>query len=232
MAPFSEKSSLIRPASRRPYGSLYFLTMDEAPLDHLQQIEAACEAGIRWIQLRMKQAGPEEFLNIARAAKKICDAADCALIINDRVEIAARVKAHGVQLGKYDMSPGEARQLLGDDFIIGATANTAEDIREHYRAGADYVGLGPYRFTTTKKNLSPILGLEGYRQIMDQLRREQIELPVFAIGGIGKEDIAGLLQTGVQGIAFSGLLVHAGDRVATVRGLKEEIQKIRGAGIL
>jgi thiamine-phosphate pyrophosphorylase len=201
--------------------------MDEAPLDHLQQVEAACGAGIRWIQLRMKQAGTDEFLDIAAAAKKICDAGDCALIINDRVEIAARVKAHGVHLGKLDMPPGEARRLLGDDFIIGGTANTVADIREHYRAGADYVGLGPYRFTTTKKNLSPILGLEGYRRIMDQLRQEQINIPVIAIGGIGKEDISSLLQAGVQGIAFSGLLVHAGDKKATVRGLKEEIQKIR-----
>src|SRR5258708_26352612 len=212
--------------------SLYFLTMDDGPLDHLQQVEAACEVGIRWIQLRMKQAGAEEFLDTAIAAKKICDASDCALIINDRVEVAARVKAHGVHLGKSDMPPAEARRLLGENFIIGATANTAEDIRQHYQAGADYVGLGPYRFTTTKKNLSPILGLEGYRQIMDELRQESIEIPVNAVRGIGTADIPSLLLTGVQGIAFSGLLVHAGDRATTVRLLKEEIQKIRYSGIL
>lgn len=196
--------------------------MDEGPLDHLRQIEAACGAGIRWIQLRMKQAGAEEFLDVAIAAKKICDAADCALIINDRVEIAARVRAHGVHLGKSDMPLAEARRLLGKDYIIGATANTIEDIRS--RAGADYVGLGPYRFTTTKKNLSPILGLEGYRRIMDELRQESIKIPVIAIGGIGAADIASLMQTGVQGIAFSGLLVHAGDRIAAVRLLREEIK--------
>lgn len=206
--------------------------MDEGPLDHLQQIEIACEAGIRWIQLRMKLAGTEEFLDTARAAKKICDAGDCTLIINDRVEIAARVGAHGVHLGKSDMPPAEARRLLGEGFIIGATANTAEDIREHGRAGADYVGLGPYRFTTTKKQLSPILGLEGYRRIMEELRRDSIEIPVIAIGGIETADLSSLLQTGVRGIAFSGLLVHADDRAATVRLLKEEIQRIRYSGVL
>lgn len=206
--------------------TLYFITMDEGPLDHLQQVQAACNAGIQWIQLRMKQADDPTFLATARAAKKICDAAGCALIINDRVSIAAEVKAHGVHLGKLDMSPAAARQLLGSGYIIGGTANTADDITGHYRAGADYVGLGPFRYTTTKKSLSPILGLEGYQKIMDQLRREQINIPVIAIGGIGKEDIVSLLDTGIQGIAFSGLLVHARDRPAVVRELKTEMQKL------
>ena len=223
MASAFGKSSLIRSATWRPCGSLYFLTMDEGPLDHLRQVEAACQAGIRWVQLRMKQADPDQFLDIATEAKKICDEWGCALIINDRVEIAARIKAHGVHLGKQDMQPEEARRQLGDDFIIGGTANTVEDIRGHQLAGADYVGLGPYRYTTTKKNLSPILGLEGYRRIMDQCRREQINIPVIAIGGIGEGDAAPLLATGVQGIAFSGLLVHAADRKATIQLLKSTI---------
>ena len=222
----------IRSTTWKFWNSLYFLTMDDGPLDHLQQVEAACKAGIRWIQLRMKQAGADEFLETAQAARKICDIAGCALIINDRVEIAARVKADGVHLGKFDMPPGEARRLLGDDFVIGATANTAQDIREHYQAGADYVGLGPYRFTTTKKNLSPILGLEGYQRIMEELRQDSIEIPVIAIGGIGTADMPILLQTGVQGIAFSGLLLQAGDKEATVRSMEEQIQKIRYSGIL
>ena len=219
----ADKSNQIRSIPWKPWSSLYFLTMDDGPLDHLRQIEAACKAGIRWIQLRMKQAGTDRFLETARAAKKICDDADCSLIINDRVEIAARVNAHGVHLGKSDMPPGEARQLLGNGFIIGATANTAQDIREHYQAGADYVGLGPYRFTTTKKNLSPILGMDGYRRIMEELRKESVDIPVIAIGGIGTADYAALLQAGVQGIAFSGLLLRAGDRAATVRLLEETI---------
>ena len=229
MASAPERSDRIRPGTWLPYGSLYFLTMDEGPLDHLQQVEAACQAGIRWIQLRMKLAGEEEFLYTAREAKKICDSADCALIINDRVAVAAEIKANGVHLGKFDMPTAEARKLLGNRFIIGATANTVDDIRGHYRTGADYVGLGPFRFTTTKKNLSPILGLEGYQKIMEQLHREQIDLPIIAIGGLVKEDLVPLLQAGVHGIAFSGLLVHADDPVATVRGLKEEIQKIKNS---
>lgn len=195
--------------------------MDEGPIDHLQQVEAACKAGIKWIQLRMKQASDEEVRATALAAKKITDANGCVLIINDRVEIAQEVKAGGVHLGKQDMAVSEARRLLGEDMIIGGTANTIEDIREHCAQGADYIGLGPYRYTTTKKNLSPILGLEGYRQIMRVLKQEQLSIPVIAIGGIEMKDAAALFGAGLHGIAFSGMLVHAGDRAAMVESINK-----------
>jgi thiamine-phosphate pyrophosphorylase len=210
----------------RPPGRLYFLTMDDAPIGHVRQVEAACQAGIRWIQLRMKQASDEEVVEAARAAKKICTGWDCALIVNDRVAVAAEVGVHGVHLGKQDMAVSEARRLLGEDRIIGGTANTIEDIREHWRQGADYIGLGPYRYTTTKKNLSPILGLEGYQRIMNQMEREGIPLPVVAIGGIGVKDVVALLEAGLHGIAFSGMLVHAGDRPGVVQSLAETIKNI------
>jgi thiamine-phosphate diphosphorylase len=212
------------PIVRRPVGRLYFLTMDDAPIGAVQQVEAACRAGIRWIQLRMKQAPDEEVLEAARGARKICAAWDCALIINDRVAIAVESGANGVHLGKQDMAVSEARRRLGADKIIGGTANTIEDIREHWRQGADYIGLGPYRYTATKKNLSPILGLEGYQRIIGLMRRENIQLPVIAIGGIGMKDAAPLLEAGLHGIAFSGMLVYAGDRPGLVRSLDEIIK--------
>jgi thiamine-phosphate pyrophosphorylase len=204
---------------------LYFLTMDDAGMGHVEQVEAACAAGIRWIQLRMKLASDEEVREVAIAAKKICDAYDCLFLINDRVEVAAEMGADGVHLGKQDMSVGAARRLLGSDKLIGGTANTLEDIREHCRQGADYIGLGPYRYTTTKKNLSPVLGLGGYQRIMDQLGREGIGIPVVAIGGIGPEDATGLVEAGLHGIAFSGMLIHAEDRQGMVRSLHSEIEK-------
>jgi len=148
---------------RTPINDLYFITMDDAPLTHLQQVEAACRAGIQLIQLRMKLADNAAFREVAGAAKQICDEWGVRLIINDRVEVAREVGAYGVHLGKEDMTVAEARVILGEDFVIGGTANTIEDIRLHYSQGADYIGLGPYRWTGTKKNLSPILGLEGYQ---------------------------------------------------------------------
>jgi thiamine-phosphate pyrophosphorylase len=210
----------------QPLERLYFITMDEAPAGHLQQVEEACRAGIRWIQLRMKQASGAEVEETALAAKKICDASGSMLIINDRVEVAAAVDAHGVHLGKEDRTVSEARRLLGEDKIVGGTANTLDDILEHHRQGADYIGLGPYRYTTTKKNLSPILGLEGYRRVMQRLQEEQVPIPVVAIGGIGVRDMLPLLEAGLYGIAFSGMLVHAGDRRALVQSLEEEIKTI------
>ena len=186
---------------------LYFLTMDDAPIGAVQQVEAACRAGIKWIQLRMKHASDEEMLEAARAVMRVCAMWDCRLIVNDRVHVALEAGADGVHLGKEDMAVHAARGILGPDAIIGGTANTVEDVRELWRQGANYIGLGPYRFTTTKKNLSPILGLEGYRRIMGELRLEGFGLPVFAIGGIQSEEIASLVEAGCSGVAFSGMLV-------------------------
>jgi thiamine-phosphate pyrophosphorylase len=209
----------------RPLERLYFITMDGAPIGHVEQVEAASRAGIRWIQLRMKEATEAEVRDAAKEAKKISDARGCVLIINDRVEIAAAVDAYGVHLGKEDMTVREARRLLGENKLVGGTANTLEDIRKLHLEGADYIGLGPYRYTTTKKNLSPVLELEGYRRIMNQLEQERIDIPVIAIGGIGVEDAAPLLDAGVYGIAFSGMLVHAEDRPALVRALEEQLAR-------
>jgi thiamine-phosphate diphosphorylase len=188
----------------------------------LEQIEVACVAGVGLIQLRMKKATDEEFLFTAREAKKICVLHGCMLIINDRVEAAAAVDADGVHVGQQDMPVREVRRRLGVGKIVGGTANTLEDIREHYLGGADYIGLGPYRYTATKEKLSPILGLEGYRRVVRGLEEEGISLPVFAIGGIGVADVGLLMEAGVYGVAFSGLLVQAGDRAGLVREILKQ----------
>jgi thiamine-phosphate pyrophosphorylase len=191
----------------------------------LEQIEAACRAGIRLTQLRMKEASDAEFLDTAVAAKEICDRWGSMLIINDRVEAAVEVGAAGVHVGKEDMPVREARRMLGEGKIVGGTANTLEDIREHYLGGAGYIGLGPYRYTATKKKLSPILGLEGYERIMRALDAEGIDIPVMAIGGIGVGDVGPLLKMGVYGVAFSGLLVQAADRDGVVSELEAEVRR-------
>ena len=181
---------------------------------YLDSIQLALEGGCRWIQLRMKDATDNEVRPIAIKAQQLCRQYHATFIIDDRVALVRELGADGVHLGKNDMPIREARQLLGPDFIIGGTANTFEDAKAHYEASADYIGCGPFRFTTTKKKLAPVLGLEGYRSIIHQIREARIDIPVVAIGGITKADIPAILQTGITGIALSGTVLRADDPIA------------------
>ena len=101
------------------------------------------------------------------------------------------------------------RAVLGPHAIIGVTANTAADIMAMRGIDVDYVGLGPFRYTSTKKKLSPILGLDGYRTIMQEVKSQGNRLPVVAIGGITLEDIDDIMSTGVQGVAMSGSIINS-----------------------
>jgi len=186
-----------------------FITHYTERYSYLDSVRIALEGGCRWIQLRMKEASPEEILPIAKEALALCREHHATFIIDDHVELAKQIKADGVHLGKLDMPIAEARRILGKDFLIGGTANTFEDVLAHYQAGADYIGCGPFRFTTTKKNLSPVLGLEGYTDIVSRMKAEGIDLPIVAIGGITKEDIPSLMKTGINGIALSGSILRA-----------------------
>lgn len=135
--------------------------------------------------------------------------------------LVKELQIDGVHLGKNDMPIAEARKILGDGFIIGGTANTFEDVKAHYEAGADYIGCGPFRFTTTKEKLSPILGLEGYKDIIQKMKEESIDIPLVAIGGITKEDIPEIMKTGVNGIALSGCILHAENPAKETREIQE-----------
>ena len=189
--------------------SLQFITHYTERYTYLDSVRIALEGGCRWIQLRMKEASPEEILPIALEALALCRKYNATFIIDDHVEIAKQIKADGVHLGKLDMPITEARKTLGKNFIIGGTANTFEDVQMLYKDGADYIGCGPFQYTTTKKNLSPVLGLEGYRHIISQMKKTNIHLPIVAIGGITPKDIPSLMETGITGIALSGSILRA-----------------------
>lgn len=193
---------------------LQFITHFTDTYSYYDSARMALEGGCRWIQLRMKDASIEEIEQEAVRLQSLCKEYGATFIIDDHVELVRKLHADGVHLGKKDMPVAEARRLLGKDFIIGGTANTFEDVKMHYESGADYIGCGPFRFTTTKKNLSPVLGLEGYRSILTQMKEAGIHLPLVAIGGITFEDIPAIMQTGVTGIALSGTILRAADPVA------------------
>lgn len=180
---------------------LHYISQGETPNEHLENIQKACSYGIDWVQLRLKNVDEETVLKTAEKAREITAHFQTRLIINDYYKIAKQVKADGVHLGKMDNCPLEAREYLGELYTIGGTANTLEDCKLLVDKKVDYIGLGPFRFTETKKNLGPILGSLGYQAILEEL---QTEIPIIAIGGITLEDILEIMDTGVYGIAVSG----------------------------
>ena len=204
---------------------LQFITHYTERYSYLDSARLALEGGCRWIQLRMKETPIEEIRPVAIEVQRLCRDYGATFIIDDHVELVQELKADGVHLGKNDTPIAEARQLLGPDFLIGGTANTFADIQHHYTEGADYIGCGPFRFTTTKKNLSPVLGLEGYADIVQRMLQENIPLPVVAIGGIRKEDIPALMRTGISGIALSGSVLRAEHPIEEMKSILWELER-------
>lgn len=149
---------------------LQFITHFTDTYSYYDSARMALEGGCRWIQLRMKDTSVDEVEREAIRLQGLCKDYGATFIIDDHVELVNKIHADGVHLGKKDMPVAEARKILGKEFIIGGTANTFDDVKMHYEAGADYIGCGPFRFTTTKKDLSPVLGLEGYRSIIQQMK--------------------------------------------------------------
>jgi len=184
----------------KPISTLHYIT------DQPELAELACRAGIDWVQLRVKNHAYADWKARAVDTLAICWAFGARLIINDNVALAGEIGADGAHVGLTDMPVADARRLLGASMIVGGTANTLDDIRLHHEAGADYVGLGPYRFTTTKEKLSPVLGLVGYDRILTACRHEDIALPIIAIGGLDVVDVPNLMQVGLHGIAVSSAI--------------------------
>ncbi len=194
--------------------SLQFITHTHPEKTPAQLALEVCKGGCRWVQLRMKNAEETGIIKNAQEVKAVCDDYDAIFIIDDHVQIAKEVQASGVHLGKSDMCPSEARKILGESFIIGGTANTSEDIEDLISKGVDYIGLGPFRFTTTKDKLSPVLGTEGYKDITNKIKSP---IDIVAIGGIQQADCKGLLQSGVAGVAISGAIINAKDSIEATK---------------
>lgn len=205
---------------------LQFITHPSDKYSIAEEVQMALEGGCKWIQLRMKEASDEEFRETALEIIPMCKENEAFLVFDDRVELAMELSVHGVHLGKNDMNPLVARETMGAEAIIGCTANTAADIIAFRGWDVDYVGLGPFRYTTTKEKLSPVIGLEGYRSIVSEVREAGILLPIVAIGGITLEDIPAIMETGVNGVAMSGAIINAPDPVGYTR---EVIAALHGA---
>lgn len=230
--------------------ALQFITHYTERYSYVDSARIALEGGCRWVQLRMKEASDEEFIAAAGQVRELCSSYGATFIIDDRVHLVKEVGADGVHLGLNDMPISASRQLLGPSCIIGGTANRLEDAIAHIEAGADYIGCGPFRYTTTKKNLSPVLGLEGYISIVKGINThlgkiqssstgsERVfsscegdsvcRFPIVAIGGISLNDIPLIMKTGVSGIALSGSVLNAEDPVLEMRKIIAEVAAAEG----
>ena len=187
--------------------SVMCITQDGLALSHEDQAERLCEAGARWIQLRMKNATPEHWINTACAVRKICHDHGAVCIVNDSVDIAIAAAADGVHLGKGDENWREARRRLGRSKLLGGTVNNEKDARRAITANClDYVGVGPWRFTATKENLSPVLGEPGVRLLVAMLDG----LPAWVIGGIEPADLPAVRSCGAAGVAVASGLFRGG----------------------
>lgn len=193
---------------------IYFITHKTDKYSYIDSAKLALDNGIKLIQLRMKHSGLSQRMEAAYILKKECEKYKAKLIINDDYRLALEVEADGVHLGQKDEEISLARNVLKPFQIIGMTCNTKEQIQQALYQKADYIGLGPYRFTSTKENLSPILGLEGYKDI-------EVDIPIYAIGGIRLEDVEKLSQTKVYGIALSSLILESEDPEKKIKELRK-----------
>lgn len=189
---------------------VYYISQGQTSHQQYQNIRKVLDCGGKFVQLRYKNAELNLLYELAYQVMDLCQSYNARLIINDSPILAQKVNAHGVHLGLTDGSVAKARMLLGDEKLIGGTANTLADVLQRIEEGCNYIGLGPYQFTTTKNKLSPILGIQGYQKIRAYITQHQLaSVPIYAIGGIGIDDVRLLKQVGVYGVAVSGLLTKS-----------------------
>lgn len=196
---------------------LQYITSTSVKHSVVDQILGVIEGGCRWVQIRMKDATDDEITEVVKAVLPKAAETETFLLLDDRVELCKKLELTGVHLGKEDLAPSQARMELGPAAVIGETANTYEDISRYAALDIDYFGVGPFAYTETKKNLAPLLGLAGIREIAAKMRENDIAIPIVAIGGITLDDVNPLLEAGANGIAVSGAIARADDIAAATR---------------
>lgn len=199
---------------------LQYISQGNTLQEQEQNIKQALDNGADWIQVRWKNSSEKEMKLLCEKVRKWCIEKKSVCIINDSISIAKEIDADGVHLGLHDDSISKAKEILGKGKIIGGTANTLEDVIQRTNEGCDYIGLGPFRFTTTKEKLSPILGIEGYKSIVHQLELKNIQTPpIYAIGGIDYSDIETIIEAGIYGVALSGVITKNPEIILQIKNL-------------
>lgn len=213
---------------------IQYITHPDENFDELTWVHRLHENGVNWVQLRIKeddfiQRFPlkhflASFHEIADRMRAVTEALGMLLTINDEAEVARFSNADGLHVGQEDLLPNVAQEQLRVGGILGGTANSIHEIQRFNGVPMSYFGVGPFRSTTTKSTLKPVLGLEGYQTIIDFLRTENREAPVYAIGGILASDVNAILEIGVYGIAVSGALFNEKHSSESIRAFVDKIE--------
>jgi thiamine-phosphate pyrophosphorylase len=184
-------------------------------------LEKALRAGVRAVQLRAKNALDEdELLRIGREARRLTREAGAAFIVNDRVDLAMQLDADGAHVGQDDLSPAEARRILGAGKLLGLSTHSREQVLRAQREPVDYIGFGPVFPTMTKESPSPVTGLPNLAWAVRNSR-----LPVVAIGGITLENVDDVLAAGARNAAVISAVSQAPDPVEAVRAFLSRFQR-------
>lgn len=187
---------------------LYVIT-DETLIEgrkHKTIAEKALKAGAKIIQLRDKYCSDLYFFKTARRIKELCDKYNGIFIINDRIHIAMAVDADGVNIGQNDLPLPQVRKLLGPDKIIGVTCKSVDDAVLAEKQGADYLGVGPVFSTQTKLDAGAVIGPDFIKEL-----KENVGIPIAAIGGINERNIDSVVKTGADMICVISAVVCAED---------------------
>jgi len=202
--------------------SVYLVTdRDLMSTETLEEaVESAIKGGCTLIQLREKKCSSLEFYNTAVNVKKICDKYNVKLLINDRLDIAQAVDAAGVHVGQSDLSVEIVRSILGEEKIIGVSAGCLDEALKAQKGGADYLGVGAVYATGTKKDASAV-SMEELKKI-----RENINIPIVAIGGINAKRIKDFKGLGLDGFAIVSAIIGKKDIEGAAKEIKSEIEKL------
>ena len=185
-----------------------------------EQIECAIKGGITCLQLREKDLGADKFFAEAAEIKKLCNKNNIPFIINDNADIAVKCGADGLHIGQEDMAASDARKLIGDDMILGVSAQTVEQAVKAERDGADYLGVGAVFNTSTKTDAADV-PLETLKEIC-----AAVSIPVVAIGGINEENISQLKGSGIDGAALVSAIFAAKDVEKSCKTLAEKLKGV------
>ena len=184
-----------------------------------ETVTTAVRAGVDVVQLREKSLSAASLLDEARALREITAREGALLVVNDRPDVALLSRADGVHLGQEDLAVGETRAVVGDDLIIGVSTHSVEQARKAQREGADYIGAGPV-FPTATKDAGPAIGPEGLERIL-----AAVDVPAFAIGGIGPRNAHEVAARGAARVAVSSAILGSDDVQAAVRALRRALER-------